>query len=710
MKTRYFIVFLLLFALQTTVNAQNDKTDSIKKIKLSEVIITSPRTNVPLNQVPSSISIVSFDQLNRMGKSIAADEALRLVPGIKIDNGTGGSRVHLYIRGQGVLSERGFRGIGILIDGITINDPGGYAPDLYDVDWATVKNVEVIKGLAASMYGGCANGGVVNITTIEGGPKPVNVTLMGMGGSYGYMKTLAQIDGTKDKVNYRISYSHNQGFGYRVHQAFRGDNFSKKLTWSPTNKVKITQLLSFTTYFNQNSDGINLGRYDTVGYQAANTDAIPFNEFQKTQRLTGATIGKFGIGNNSDIQFKVFFRYNNYKETSNNNDDNRPFTNEGFSLQYNIKHGKDNLVNHISLGTDLQTLTLNQVTIGVKKDENRIDSHFSEEVFDTGLLLRNQRINQRGAGFFFIDKLDIASKLFATVNVRYDYIYNQLIDNLLKGDSCLSGSREFSNTSYRLGLAYDISNSANIYVNYGTGFLAPTNDELYNNPVKWGGFNQSIKPSTSMGGEIGVRGDISKKFYYDITAFSIDTKNEFYRYREPWMGNTSAVFGNIGQSKRIGVETYFSYSPIEALNFDIAYTYSNFKYVSPDSVKDHWIPQCPQHILSAEVSLKFLKHFTLALGTQYQSQWYIQVDDSIYNQFNENGVLRNSYVDGFTIYNADLSYEWKIGKLNGDLSFFAKNILDEHYFGFTEPNNGPDYNSFQAAPGREFFVRLRLRF
>jgi len=39
----------------------------------------------------------------------------------------------------------------------------------------------------------------------------------------------------------------------------------------------------------------------------------------------------------------------------------------------------------------------------------------------------------------------------------------------------------------------------------------------------------------------------------------------------------------------------------------------------------------------------------------------------------------------------------------------VKNILYEHYFSFTEPNNGPDYNSYQPAPGLEFFGSLKLK-
>jgi iron complex outermembrane recepter protein len=685
--------------------------DSMRTTNLNEIIITSPRTNIPLKQTPSAISIITGEQLNTMIKGIASDEALRLVPGVKIDNGTGGSRTHVYIRGQGVLSESGFRGIAVFIDGIPVNDPGGFAPDLYDVDWNTVKYVEVLKGLAASIYGGSATGGVINIITKDGGDKPVNASILMSGGSYGFMKTLAQIDGNQGKVNYRISYSHTQGNGYRIHQAFRGDNFSEKLSWTPSNKVKITQLLSYTSYFNQNSEGINLGRYDTVGPTAANTDAIPFNEFHLTQRLTGALTGKFDVCKNQDILLKAYYRFNNYRETSNNGDDYKPYTNPGFSAQYNLNFGKEKLKNHVSVGLDYQFQTITEHMFGVDKDPNRVDSHFGQSCIDKDTILVNQIIKQRSTGLFFIDKLDIGKKLFATLNVRYDYVYNELINNIPLPDSLSpAGNRTFNKPTFRFGLAYDVCKNTNIYANIGTGFLSPTNDELLNNPVRYGGFNSIIDPSTSAGGEIGIRGRLGKQFGYDVTGFMINSSNEFYRYSIIGRGPQTAFYGNIGKSNRWGVESYLSYSPIKPLKIEVAYTYSHFQYSSPDSVKNHWIPQCPQHMLTAEVGIKITKGLTLTIGTEYESKWYIQTDDSIYNQFTENGVKRNSWVKGFNIYNADLSYSFKFGKMNGEVSLFARNILDEHYFGFTEPNNGPDYNSFQPAPGREIFASLKLNF
>ena len=491
MKTKLLTSLFLLLAFAFQGMSQKNATPGDKvfftrdTIKLNEVTISAMRTVTPLKELPAPISVVNKAQLQEFSKTISADEALRLVPGLKVENGTDGSRVHLYIRGQGILTESGFRGIQVLIDGIPVNDPGGYCPDLYDVDWSVVKSVEVVRGLAASLYGANATGGVVNIITDNGGSKPVNTTLMGSAGSNGFWKVLGQVDGTQDKINYRVSYSHMQGNGYREHQAFMGDNFSEKINWKPSEKVQITQLLSYTSYFNQNPEGINLYRYETFGPKAANTDAIPYNEFHETKRLTGALIAKFDLSSNQDITAKVFARMNNYRETSNNGDDYKPYVNLGASAQYNLHLGKGTVKNLLSLGADYQTQTINEHMFAVpgeyQRDSNRVDSHWSRECFDLDQILINQIIKQRSIGVFLIDKLDISSKLHALVNLRYDNVYSSLQSNIPVPDSLNpNGSKTYDKPTWRVGLAYDITRPFNVFASVGTGFLTPSGDELYN--------------------------------------------------------------------------------------------------------------------------------------------------------------------------------------------------------------------------------------
>jgi iron complex outermembrane receptor protein len=623
------------------------------------------------------------------------------------------------------MQESGIRGIQVLIDGIPMNDPGGNAPDMYDVDWETVKEIEVVKGLAASTYGTSGNGGVVNIITQDGGSKPIEDMLYATAGSYGFWKVLEQADGTEGNVNYRISYTHNQGDGYRQHQAFLGDNLNEKLNWTRTDKVKITQFITYTNYFNQNAEGVNLYRLSQPsqgGLQAPNIDAIPYNEFQKTQRLTAAFTGKFDISKKQDIQLKGFCRISDYIEQSDGGVDYKPSVNPGLSAQYDVNFGNKNLVNHISIGTDIESQVINEHEFGVapfnQRDSNLVVSNFDQTIYDNNQILINQVIHERSIGLFFIDKLDISKNLFATLNVRYDNISNQLTDNMhyQTSDSSLSGEKTFQKPTYNIGLTYNLCKNSNIYANWGTGFLAPAGDELYNNPKQWGGFNTGIVPQTSQGEEIGIRGDIGKKVYYDIDAFEMATDNEYYRYLLQGRGNISDFYSNIGKSNRWGIEAALAYSPVDPLKIQLAYTYSHFQYLSPDSVKNHWIPECPQNMLDAEVSLKFAKHFTFIASAEWQSKWCFNVDPYIYNTFTLGATwyqpeqVESSWVKGYNIYGTELKYSWKLSSIKGEVSFRVKNIFNTVYFGYTEPDFYPQWNCFQTAPGREFFGSLKIVF
>ena len=83
MKTKILSIYIIMLFSMATVVAQNNK-DSLKVRNLNEVIINATRTDMPLKEMPSAISVVTQDQLGTMSKSIATDEELRLVPGVKV--------------------------------------------------------------------------------------------------------------------------------------------------------------------------------------------------------------------------------------------------------------------------------------------------------------------------------------------------------------------------------------------------------------------------------------------------------------------------------------------------------------------------------------------------------------------------------------------------------------------------------------------------
>ncbi len=697
--------------------AQSITQDSTRSLTLDEIVVSANRLPFSLKNNPGAISLVTPKILTIMPKGIAVEEALRLVPGVRIDNQHNGERVHLSIRGQGILTERGLRGIGVLLDGIPLNDPSGFAPDLYDVDWLTVRKVEVMRGPAAGLYGGSGAGGVLNISTENGGSKPVGGKLSQTLGSNGFLKSLVQLGGSREDINYRISYSRTKGDGYRDHQAFWGNNLYEKISFHPSGKLSLTQIISHTDYFHQNPEGLNLGQFDNL--RQANPDARPFNEYQKTNRTTLGLHGNYKFSTFHDVELTSYLREWKYKETSNKAAEYRNITNPGAIVQYNLHLGSERVMHNISAGTDLKWQSIGMYKLMSGSDPNRQES-INETNIELDTLLANQLIDQQSTGLFGLYNLEVG-KLSLITNVRYDYMKNQLTDKMMGLDTATT-KENFDETSFRIGISYDFLKLVTAFANWSQGFIPPSTEELASNPLGYSGFNTHLVPATSNCYEIGFRGYKEDRFNYELTGFLMNTENDFFRFKQSGRGNQEVFYGNAGNSRRLGIEVYAYYRIFKTLTLQAAYTYSDFTYTSAEvdpvftdtayvlttpPADGQWLPNSPRHQLYAELSWNIKSKLMLTLATEYQSKWAIYTDARAYSGELDPTIYRN-WQEGFNLYHVRITWQWDFWKLNGELSLSARNITNEEYMAFTEPD--PDGNAYQPGPGREFFGNLTIKF
>ena len=715
MKKQILISICILLSCNVLLG-QNEAPDTNQIFRLNDVIVTANRVPVMLKNMPASVSMVTPEMLSIMPKSIGAEEALRLIPGVRIDNQHGGERVHLSIRGQGILTERGLRGIGVFIDGIPINDPSGFAPDLYDVDWATVSKIEVLRGPSAGLYGGSSSGGVLNIYTKNGGDKPFGGEISQSVGTDGFLKSLIQVDGSGGILDYRISYSHSKGDGYREHQAFWANNFYEKINFHPSDQLYLTQIISHTDYFQQNPEGLNLTQFDNL--EQANPDARPFNEYQKTNRTTVGVHGIYQFNEMHDVEATGYLRSWDYKETSNRAAEYRNISNPGVSLQYNFHLNSKSIKNDFSIGADYKYQNIGMYKLQSGSDTSRKEST-DETNIELNNLLANQIITQDNLGVFFMYKMQF-SKFTFLGSVRYDNITNKLTDKMIGGDTAVT-SKDFSKTSLRIGASYNFIDAFTLFANWSQGFIPPSTEELASNPVGYSGFNTHLKPATSNSIDIGGRGFIGDKFYYELTGFLMNTDDDFFRFKQSGRGNQEVFYGNAGNSQRIGIETAIAYEILDNLKLQVAYTYANYKYTSSSidpiytdtayvlttpPAKDQWLPNSPQHQITAELEYSIIKNLRINLETEYQSKWAIYTDAKAYNGELDPTIYQN-WQDGFNLYNLAISYQFRIWNLDWECSIYARNIFDKTFMAFTEPD--PDGNSYQPGPGREIFGNIKIR-
>ncbi|HKJ93940.1 MAG TPA: TonB-dependent receptor, partial [Longimicrobiales bacterium] len=546
-------------------------------------MVTVSRTRIPLAENPAATMVVSRQDMREMPRTVAVDEAVRLVPGVKVDNQADGERVHMSIRGQGILSEHGLRGIKVLQDGIPLNDPTGFAPDLYDVDWSNVERIEVLRGPGASLYGGGATAGVLNIITAPAGTGP-SMVAEGHAGSNGFWKTNARSSGQVGGVGYEVSLSRAMGDGYRVHTQFAATNLYAKGDIRPSDRLEIRPIVAWTGFFNENAEGLNL-TWLAQDRKQANPDALTFNELQRTQRFTGGFTGSWRADAATSLDFNAYLHSTRYKEPVPSSVPHRSLVGPGATLQL-THHTATGAVRHtLAGGADVQWQTIDEYrhpNLGLAMEGPE--------------LLSDETIQQSGLGIFLLDQLDFGRGWSGTVNVRYDRITNQLTDHLAADGVDLSGDANFDHSTARVGLAYSPTTTFSVYANWGQGFLPPATEELASNPAAQGGFNASLTPALSHGEEVGVRGMLGRRLFYDVALFHLDTHGDFDRYRIDTRP-LETFYRNGGNSRRFGTELYANWSPVNAVRLEAAYTWSHFIYRESQSfygdITGHWLPNSP---------------------------------------------------------------------------------------------------------------------
>jgi iron complex outermembrane receptor protein len=660
-----------------------------------EITVTAPRVEIPLKKNPAATTVVETPILKTTPRTIAIDEVMKLVPGVRVDNQADGERVHLSIRGEGILTERGTRGIRTIVDGIPLNDPSGYISDFYDVDWATVRRIEVLRGSAAAFYGSSSSGGIINIMTRDGGPDPFSGAATLVRSAYGLKKGQAEMGGTTGLMNYNITGSMLTGDGYRDQSAYKADNARGKFAFTLSPTVKITAILGWTDFFNQNPEGLNLDWFSSdpkVLRRRANPDAYTFNEYQKTQRGTGGLTSSIGLGANLDLAVSAYYRHTKYEEAVPSSVIHRDMDTPGFTFQLNHKAGQGRVKNHLSAGLDFAWQTIDEF-----KHPNLGDA-----VEGPGLL-SDQTMSQTGAGVFLLDRLELGPEWGVSGIVRYDRVTNKLADHLQAGGIDLSGDVAYKRATGRLGLTWNPAADFGLYASWGTGFLPPGTEELVNNPYAQGGYNMELVAATSAGEEIGARGAINPSLSYDVALFRLGTKNDFGRYRIVTRP-LETFYGNVGSTNRYGIETTLAWFPVEAVALRLAYTYSHFKYETVDTLTGEtldgtWVPNIPQHQLYADAQYRVTRDLTAGAALEYVSAWYID---------STNRILENGYgrTDPYALVHVRLSYRFESGGTPFELFLAGRNIFNVLYYGFTEPD--PDGNSYQPAATAEWSLGLRV--
>src|SRR5436309_7178994 len=189
-RARSPIQFAVILAFLSTacLAQQASPTPSPSEAEVEQVVVTATRFDIPLDQSPASVSVISSDDL-RQKQIERVGDALGEVPGLSgVQAGTAGQWTWVFLRG---LPSQDMQ---VLLDGIPINQGLAGQFDFANLTTDDIDRIEVVRGPQSTLYGPRALAGVIQIFTKRGEGQP-GIMLSAEGGSYDTFREWSQSDG-----------------------------------------------------------------------------------------------------------------------------------------------------------------------------------------------------------------------------------------------------------------------------------------------------------------------------------------------------------------------------------------------------------------------------------------------------------------------------------------------------------------------------------
>ena len=183
------------------------------------IVYTPAKKKQSIDEAPASTYVLTHEDIEMYG-GITIYDALRQVPGVNVMAGTV-SQPGISIRG---MNEMAANSTLLLVDGRNIYLPlqGIFLWETIPIQLGEIKQIEVVKGPVASLYGANAFSGLINIITKS--PEEINGTIISekFGSDNTHIGSL--IHGHRlENFGYKVS------FGWRQFDYFENDDYDTDL-------------------------------------------------------------------------------------------------------------------------------------------------------------------------------------------------------------------------------------------------------------------------------------------------------------------------------------------------------------------------------------------------------------------------------------------------------------------------------------------------
>ncbi len=230
-----FFVVLLFVLLPSFSRA----ADPAPVESLPPMVVTATRTEVPLNQLTTSLTVITAEDIRERQAELVS-EVLRDVAGVNVvQTGSMGTATSVFIRGSASNQ------VLVMIDGVEINSTTTGAYDFANLTTENIDRIEVLRSAGGTLYGSQAIGGVINIITKKGqGPLDVGVSLQG--GNGWTNRQVGTVRGALGDLGYSFSVGRLASDGFRsVNDDYRNLSTSARLDYQVTENASLKGIFHF---------------------------------------------------------------------------------------------------------------------------------------------------------------------------------------------------------------------------------------------------------------------------------------------------------------------------------------------------------------------------------------------------------------------------------------------------------------------------------
>jgi len=483
------------------------------EVEAEQVVVSATRFDIPLDQSPASVSVISSEDLEQKQIERVSD-ALREVPGLSVvETGTAGQLTSVFTRG--LRSEH----TQVLLDGVPINQGLQGAFNFADLTTDDIDRIEVVRGPQSTLYGPRALAGVIQIFTKQGAGRP-DVMIAAEGGSYDTFREWLQSDGKSGQFDYSVGASRLDTDNARPNNQYRNSAAIANLGWSPNEQLRISGLFTYSL-----SD---IGLPNTI------FDPRPIDNFL-TERWLVAPHVDFRV---SDWwEHKFILAYDHERQLNDPNQDGFLGPTRALFERTTIDYQND------LRPTAWLILTSGFFYSRVNAGQER---PFVSQIFGPQPTFVSDH-TQQAAGFLQATLTPIENLIFVAGG-RFDH-FNQFGDVWTYR---FAGSYKFDRTN------------TTVHSSVATGFSPPSSqDKIFGN-------NFGLKPERDLGWDIGIRQELwsggHRSIAIGLTYFHNDLSNVI---------GFNGLFEtlNLGAARTQGLEAELRVQPIPDLIFMATYTY-----------------------------------------------------------------------------------------------------------------------------------------